>query len=81
MITREELELLKNIEYGGYRFIARDKDDTLWIFKARPYKSEVNEVWMSNLDHRLLGNDNLFKNIKWEDKEPCEIHRMVVEAL
>ena len=54
-------------------FIARDKDGDLYIYtKGKPYKcafvwSTGNPICAAKIDN------NIFPEIKWEDKEPTEV--------
>lgn len=75
MITREEYELLKQYRATGYRWIARDEDGELYLYRTVPTK--LSSCWLSfNIDDGiddLCDGDVLFQCIKWEDEEPTKI--------
>lgn len=54
-------------------WIARDKDQTLWLFENKPIKE--NDVWNCS-DHISayikISDKTLFPELKWED-EPIEV--------
>lgn len=59
-------------------YIARDRDESLWIYENRPVKDEEEGCWKDPLDGvALLMNDRrehlLFSSITWEDKEPRKL--------
>ena len=51
-------------------WIARDENDSLWLFEEKPYKDK--SVWSSNSTMYSI-NEKLFPEIKWEDEEPREL--------
>lgn len=71
-LTKLEFELLKFWHKQGYKYIARDRDNTLFIYKDKP--SKLAEYW-ANLYHYSLDDNfrNLFEFVEWEDKEPKSI--------
>lgn len=51
-------------------WIARDEDDSLWLFEEKPYKDKY--VWYNDaIQYRI--NERLFPEVKWEDEEPREL--------
>lgn len=72
-LTRFELDVLKYLlEKTQYRFIARERNDTIYIYKRKPKKGS--DAWeiisgMRNFDLFI----NLFPFIEWEDSEPTSI--------
>ena len=50
-------------------YIVRDKTDGLWLFNEKPVKGE-NHWTLSNGDRGKLIRQNLFSEVRWEDKEP-----------
>lgn len=50
-------------------YIARDKTDGLWLFNEKPVKGE-NHWALANGDRGKLIRQNLFSEVRWEDKEP-----------
>lgn len=72
-LTRFEHDVLKHLlEKTQYRFIARERNDTIYIYQRKPNKGS--DAWeiisgMRNFDLFI----NLFPFIKWEDAEPTSI--------
>lgn len=72
-LTRFEHDVLKHLlEKTQYRFIVREKSDSIYIYKRKPKKGLG--AWdistgMQNLNIFV----NLFPFIKWEDEEPTSI--------
>lgn len=51
-------------------WIARDINESLWLFEEKPYKDK--RVWVSNsVIYRI--NEKLFPEVQWSDKEPREL--------
>lgn len=56
----------------GFKFLARDKDNRLYVYTKRPKKKD--EYWDSvGILERLKFSDELFADIKFGDKEPLDI--------
>lgn len=56
-------------------WIARDKNDCLFLYKSKPIKNlELNSLqWeTAHLDALILDSD-LFPSVKWEDNEPTKV--------
>lgn len=79
MITREEYELLKQYRTKGYRWIARDEDEELYLYETEPTK--LSSCWLSfNIDDGidyLCDGDVLFQDIKCEDEKPTKIDDLI----
>lgn len=75
-LTKLEFELLKFWHKQGYKYIARDRDNTLFIYKDKP--SKLAEYW-ANLYHYSLDDNfrNIFEFVEWEDKEPTSIKEVL----
>lgn len=75
-LTKLEFELLKYWYKQGYKYIARDRDNTLFIYKDKP--SKLAECW-ANLYHCSLDDNfrNLFEFVEWEDEEPTSIQEVL----
>ncbi len=71
-LTKLEFELLKFWHKQGYKYIARDRDNTLFIYKDKP--SKLVEYW-ANLYHYSLDDSfrNLFEFVEWSDEQPTSI--------
>lgn len=72
--TSDELIILKNIP-KKWKYIARDNDSNLYLYNCKPDKKNSDfDCWIVGgvkgifYDFDLF--ENLFANIKWEDKEP-----------
>ena len=76
LLTRLEYELLKHWN-KRYKYIARDKDCYLFVYKDRPFKNE--DVWGALSSHGSIEKDfyDFFKFISWEDKEPMNIEELL----
>jgi len=60
----------------GTHYIARDKNNELYIFDDRPSKG-VNGWENDNLEINILKiNEDFFPFIKWEDEEPWSIEEL-----
>ena len=76
LLTRLEYELLKHWN-KRYKYIARDKDYYLFLYKDRPLKNE--DVWGALSSHGSIEKDfyDLFKFVEWTDKEPTSIEELL----
>ena len=81
---REPVKISK-LEYGileylfknkQYKFIVRERNDCLYIYKSNP-KKEV-DGWQSlSMSCGLNPFNGLFEFVKWEDKEPTSIEKVL----
>ncbi|MGX7077459.1 DUF1642 domain-containing protein [Globicatella sanguinis] len=71
MITREEYELLKKYRELGYKWIARDANERLYVYRETPMKSSA--IW-SGTTHIP---EKYFTFIKWEDEKPTKIDDLI----
>jgi len=63
-------------------YVARDKDECLWLFIDKPIRSQTNGRWEVDTQNSLLRDDDClqideciipdFPEISWED-EPIEV--------
>lgn len=76
-LTEDEKVILKNVD-KDYKWIARDKDDTLSFHYVKPHKEAY--FW-SSLEANYVDDlfPNLFQFIKWEDNEPYLIEELLGE--
>lgn len=76
-VTRLEYELLKYWDGKRYKYIARDRDGALYIYRDKPSKNE--DVWGTLYGHARLMKyfDDLFCFVKWEDAEPTSIDELL----
>lgn len=61
------------MEYKMKLWIARDKDDALWIFNGKPQKYPVLCSWNSPSGAARKLPKKLFPRVKWEDKKPTKV--------
>lgn len=74
-LTLHEKCILESLDKKN-KFIARDRDNGLWIYESKPLKSNIcwnNEEYMQYINIF----DHLFQFIKWEDKEPYNIQELI----
>ena len=77
MITKEEYELLKDYRATGYDWIARDRDECVYVYKSKPIKLGL--IWGDNergCSEWSLNDDSL-PYIKWEDEKPTRIDDLI----
>lgn len=80
-----EIEVAENMLAKGYKWIARDKNDTLCAYKDMPVKGD--KIWENKGDWFLLipsitrGVIPLFESIQWEDDDPVSLHDVVPRIL
>ncbi len=68
-IRKEILRLCYN---QGFKFLARDKDDSLYVYRVQPKKR--GKCWYSDeAIEKLKFSDKLFEDIRFGDKEPLSI--------
>ena len=67
--TDDELCILRNID-KEYKWIARDKDTRIFVFKEKPSKG--NTIWKS-FGFRDFPFNHLFNCIHWKNEEPVFI--------
>ena len=74
-ITEDEKAILRNLP-GNYKWIARDENSTLCVYRDKPRKRT--DTWMSELAYILFNLFNhLFQMVKWEDDEPWLIEDLL----
>lgn len=75
-LTKLEYELLKFWNSKKYKYIARDSNDTVYVYREKP--SKKSELWGSIYEHRVEQEfDKLFLFVKWEDEEPISIEEVL----
>ena len=76
LLTRLEYELLKFWNDKEFKYIARDSNDLVFVYREKP--SKKSEVWGSVYGHRVV--DEFYKSflfVKWEDSEPTSIQEVL----
>jgi len=75
-LTEDERVILKNL-HEKYKWIARDCDGKLYMFKIEPLKYWSKwVVYDGNATHIDIFN-HLFQFVKWEDQEPYSIEELL----
>lgn len=77
-LTHDEYVILKNVKI--YKWIARDTNNSLFIFVNKPRKMD-NEKWDNVCkDWEVFGMyEHLFHFIQWSDDEPYEIAKLIAD--
>lgn len=76
-LSEAERVILENID-KDYRWIARDKDNSLWLYGDRPIKKSAcwsNEY--SEIGEEFAFYKHLFQFITWQDDEPYNIEELL----
>lgn len=76
-LSRLEHDISKYLlEKTQYRFIVRERNGIIYIYKSNPKKEA--DSWRSlSLKHELGLFNNLFQFVKWEDTEPRSIEELL----
>ncbi|MGZ0081862.1 hypothetical protein ACP5WA_05375 [Thomasclavelia ramosa] len=76
-LTKFEYEYLKVAKENEYNFIARDKDDRLFLYETKPWRGEL--VWKYT-DSGIRIFKELFNFVKWEDEEPYSVDEILANC-
>lgn len=74
-ITPDEKAILRNID--GYEYIARDKNNKLFIYYDKPDKYESAWDDMDDTVEDFCAFDHLFQMVQWSDDEPWKIEDLL----
>lgn len=80
-LTDVEKAILRNYLSKGYKWIARDKEDYIYVYITKPLTMS-NTLWISPYAYSYgcdITFERLFKFIKWEDEEPYSIEDLLEE--
>ena len=77
LLTKNEIKELKKL-LPFYKYIIRNKKGNLIICKEKPTKSVNGWLYIGDTYPRYI-NKFLFSFIKWEDKEPYNITKLLSE--
>lgn len=82
-LSAKERNILVQALSDGYRWIARDKDNEVWLFDVKPYKAKFCgiEVWLNGFEnnvHPLILCKDLFTFLNWKDKKPTKIKDLLI---
>ena len=81
-LTETEKVILKSLD-KNYKWIVRDKNERLVVFINKPHKDFRYDEWIASCgfdDFIEFPYKDLFKFIKFEDKEPWNIKELLKEA-
>ena len=73
-LTEDEKVILKVLLNEKYKWIARDKNDWLYVYASKPKKGIT--IW-ENTGSPMMPFVHLFNFIKWEDEEPYSIEELL----
>ncbi len=76
-LSKFEYEYLKAAKENEYNFIARDKNNNLYLYSNKPWKDEI--YWYYE-DRIILVFVGLFKFVKWEDEKPWNIDNILANC-
>lgn len=76
-LSKFEYEYLKFAKENGYNFIARDKNNNLYLYSNKPLKAE-NDWGYGDRTTPVFAE--LFKFFKWEDEEPWNIDNILANC-
>ena len=54
-------------------WIAREEDGTLWLYENKPDRKDKLERITPDTGFIVMLPENLYPEVKWEDKEPREL--------
>lgn len=76
-LSRLEHDILKHLlEKARYRFIVRERNGIIYIYKSNPKKEA--DSWRSlSSEHELGLFNSLFEFVKWEDENPTSIKEVL----
>lgn len=76
--SEEEKAILRNLS-EEYKWIARDENNNLYLYKNKPIKNEGVNAWQtfSGFCERLTFYNHLFQSVKWEDDTACEFRNFI----
>ena len=75
-LNEDEKAILKVLLNEKYKWIARDKNDWLYVYASKPKKGIT--IW-ENTGSPMMPFVHLFNFIKWEDEEPYSIEGLLGE--
>ena len=73
-LTEDEKAILKVLLSEKYKWIARDKNDWLYVYASKPKKGIT--IW-ENTGSPMMPFVHLFNFIQWEDEEPYSIEDLL----
>lgn len=81
MITSKECEILKEYKKQGYKWIARDFIESLFVYDRQPIR--VGDVWETKCGDSLYithsEKTDTFQDVSWQDGTPTKIDDLIRE--
>lgn len=82
-MNENEIKILMGVD-NRYKYLARDKDNKMFLFETKPKKRVVEGLWDSPMTNRDSIKDfsmfsHLFADVRWEDVEPLKIRENINE--
>lgn len=75
-LSRLEYELLRFWNNKEYKYIARDSNNAVFVYREKPSKNS--KVWGSLYEHRVVKEfDKLFQFVQWSDEQPTSIKEVL----
>lgn len=78
-ISEDEKVILRNLP-SEFTWIARDENDSLYIYGNKPERGRFNSYYSTDLTFEFETFKHLFQCIKWEDAEPTLIADLLKEV-
>lgn len=76
-LSEAERVILENID-KDYKWIARDKDNSLWLYGDRPIKKcACWSIGYSEIGKEFAFYKHLFQFITWQDEKPYNIEELL----
>ena len=76
-LSKFEYEYLKVAKENEYNFIARDKNNNLYLYSNKPWKDEIYWYYEDRITLVFVG---LFKFVKCEDEKPWNIDNILANC-
>lgn len=76
-LSKFEYEYLKAAKENEYNFIARDKNNNLYLYSNKPWKDEIYWYYEDRITLVFVG---LFKFVKCEDEKPWNIDNILANC-
>ena len=73
---QKNIDILKFFLELGFKYLARDRDDCIWVYGIAPTKGH--DVWASCYEDKSEKiNKYNFPEVKWTDEEPTMISKLL----
>lgn len=80
VFSEDEWKIMRSFREFGYRYLVRDFDGRLMVFKSFPEKKVWGDTlsWCNGRFFEPMYMEYLFQNIKFEDEEPVCLYDYAV---